>query len=38
MLVVLEGVDGLGKSTIISSIKKAFPLNDVVVCLSLIHI
>lgn len=32
MLVVLEGVDGLGKSTIISSIKKAFPLNDVVVC------
>lgn len=32
MLVVLEGVDGLGKSTIISSIKKAFPLNDVVIC------
>mgnify|MGYP003473194622 FL=1 len=32
MLVVLEGVDGLGKSAIISAVRKAFPLNNVVIC------
>ena len=32
MLVVLEGVDGLGKSAIISAVRKALPLNNVVIC------
>lgn len=32
MLVVLEGIEGLGKSMIISAVRKAFPLNNVVIC------
>jgi hypothetical protein len=32
MLVVLEGVDGVGKSTIAESVRKAFTLNNVILC------
>lgn len=32
MLVVLEGIDGVGKSTIAQAVRKTFVLNDVVLC------
>jgi len=32
MLVVLEGVDGVGKSSIAEAVRKAFVLNNVILC------
>ena len=32
MLVCIEGVDGVGKSTIASEVRKAFTLNNVILC------
>ena len=32
MFVCLEGVDGVGKSTIAANVRKAFTLNNVILC------